>query len=443
MSAAGSVFAFPVTPSQLQMLQYEADHPNAGSAYHITANYRLTGPVAPGLVAAAFDALVQRHEALRTVFRTIDGQPRQVVLPAAPSSLRSVDCRQDSALLDRELRSVAEPAFVFDTGPLIRGALLRSSDDQYLLAIVVHHLVSDGRSMAIMMHELTSDYAAGASGGRPIGERAGLQFADFTLWLAEAAPHDELLRQGRFWQRQLAGVPRDVDLPLDRPRSAVLDNLTDHHEFTVPAHVAARLRALARDSGETLYVLLLAITQILLSRRGAQELFVLGTNTERRGRPEFEDVFGYFVGRVPIKADLRGEPSLKTLLPRVRQATMDALANQDVLFDNDLAEPKPPWAPGVPAMSQVTFQLFHQGFTTCDTVAAGVRFEPVMGPTERIPKELMVLFTDDGELRCGLQWLVALFDRATIFDLCEKFITLLDAASRYPHQQIWRLPDVR
>jgi hypothetical protein len=439
--AAAPAFAFPVTPGQLQMLWYERDHPNAGSAYHITMTHRLTGPVRPDLVAAAFDAVVRRHEALRTVFRTIDGEPRQVVLGRPTAPLRYVDCGSDEVAADLELRDNAERVFRFDTEPLIRALLVRTSPEHHVLSLVAHHLVTDGRSTGLIMAELVTDYAALSAGDRP-AERDGLQLADFTLWQAEALSQDELRRQGLFWQRQLAGVPRSIEMPFDRPRSSVRDNVADGHEFTVPADVTARLRSLAREHGVTMYMMLLAVTQIVLGRCGEQELFVVGTNTERRRRPEFDDVVGYFAGRVPIRADLRGQPNLVTLLGRVRQATLDALSNDDVVFDDALTEPKPPWAPGVPAINQVSFQLFHGGFTSTDTTAAGVRFEPIPGTTERIAKEMLVLFVDEDELRCGLMWLTALFDRATVINLCDDFLAVLDAVSRHPNESIWRLPGV-
>lgn len=441
MKSSGPAFVFPLTPRQLEIFWGEHGHLDVGSAYHITANYRLTGPVRPELITAAFDALVRRHEALRTVIRMVAGEPRQVVLPpAVTTSLRHVDCEPNRTTLERELREIAERPFLLNDGPLIRAILLRISVDHYVFSLVVHHIVADGRSTGLMIDELTTDYAARAAGSAPIGDRQGLQFADFTLWLAEAVTPADLERQARFWQRQLIRVPREITLPSDRPRSSVRDNVADHHEFAVPANVTARLRTLARESGVTLYMLLLAVTQVMLGRRSGQELFVLGSNTEHRALPEFADVVGCFASRVPIKADLRGEPSLTTLLPRVRQSTVDALANQDVAFDESLAEPNPPWAPGPPAIRQVTFQLFHDGFAASDTVAADVRFEPIMGPTERMSKELTILFVDDGELRCGLQWLTALFDRDTMITFAADLLALLGTATRRPHESIWRLP---
>jgi hypothetical protein len=443
MTEPSSPFAVPLTATQLSMLLHERGHPEIGSAYHIAANYRLDGPLRPGLLGAAFEDLVVRHEALRTVFRMIDGEWRQVVLPEARTSLRQVDCGPDDAAAELVLCETAEQPFQLDTGPLIRGVLVRRTTEHHVLSIVMHHLVSDGRSTGVIANELTADYAARTRGERPAGQPGRLQLADFALWLAEAVPRDELLRQGRFWQRRLADVPRDVAMPCDRPRSAVLGNVADHHEFTVPSAVAARLRQLARRSGVTLYLVLLAVTEILVCRLGGQELFALGSNSERRSHAEFENVVGCLMTRLPIRADLRGDPSLSTLLPRVRQAVTDALANQDVALLDDVAEPSPPWAPGVPALSQLTFQLQYGGFATLDTIAAGVRFEPIAGVTGRIAKEMIVLFVDDGELRCGLQWFTDLYDRATALALSEEFLVLLDAVSHDPGQSIWELPLAR
>jgi hypothetical protein len=440
MSPAGpEVYAFPLSANQYPVWLQENTQ-ELGSAYHMTAGYRVVGQVHLEALAGALRALVDRHEALRTVFRLVDGAPKQVVTTQADVRVNSFDWRDRAGQGTREqVRAIVEEPFDLVAGPLLRAAVARTAHDEYLFVLVVHHLVADGRSLGLMGTELIRLYHAAV-----VNEPAGLaplsfQYPDFTLWQRDALRPEALAEQVAYWRVQLEGMPAQLELPTDRTRPAIPDYTASSYEFDVGADTAAGLQDLAKRCGATLYMVLLSAFQVLLARYSGQERFVIGAVSGGRQRVEFEGVVGLFASAFPLPVELSGRPTFTDLVGRTRHRVLDALGRQDVPFDRLVTELAPPRQAGVPPIFQTVFQVLYDEQGAVST-AGGARFEPVTVDTERMPYDLVCTMVRGDGLRCGLQWRDGLYDRAGMLRIADNLAVLLSAVRLDPDRVIWHLP---
>src|SRR5215217_4055168 len=265
------------------------DRLEPGSAvYNIPVEWRLGGALDERALERALGEIVRRHEALRTTFREVDGSPVQVIAPFGGFTLR-LDDLSGLADADREVevrrRAGEEAARPFDlsAGPLFRAALLRLGEEDHVLLLSMHHIVSDGWSLGVLMRELSALYAAYREGGEsPLPELA-VQYADYAAWQRE---HLVLEGELAYWRERLADAPALLELPTDHPRPAVQTFRGANERVQLPAELLERLRALGRQEGATLYMVVLSAFQALLSKYGGSEDIVVGTPIAGRGRSE-------------------------------------------------------------------------------------------------------------------------------------------------------------
>jgi amino acid adenylation domain-containing protein len=313
--------------------------------YNVPSAYRLAGPLAPAALAAGLSEIVRRHEALRTRFVEVDGEPRQEIVAPWQVALPLVDLRglgreRRSGELARLRTEDARRPFRLDHGPLLRAALVRLDEEEHVLLLTVHHIVYDGWSEEVLTAELTALYAAALAGRpSPLGELA-VQYADFAAW-QRAWPPEVLGRQLAWWRDELAGAPVTLPLPVDRPRPAAPSIRGASAMLRLPPAVAAALRQTARREGATLYMLLLAGFAALLARVTGEEDLLVGTPVADRPRPEVERLIGFFVNTVVIRARAAGDPSFRGLLATVRDTSLAAFAHQDLPFDMLVEELRP------------------------------------------------------------------------------------------------------
>ncbi|HEX7239689.1 MAG TPA: amino acid adenylation domain-containing protein, partial [Longimicrobiaceae bacterium] len=272
----------PLPLSFAQQRLWIVDRLEPGSAaYNMPFALRLRGSLDVAALRGSLDALVQRHETLRTTFAEQGGAPVQVVHPPAPAALAELDLRglPDA---EREAERLAEEEalrpFDLARGPLARGTLLRLGEDEHVLCFTLHHVVSDGWSMDVLVREFSALYA-----GDPLPELP-VQYADFAVWQRRWLRGDVLEAQVGFWRDHLAGAPPLLEIPTDRPRSAGLGARGGSHEVALPAAVSRELRALSRREGTTLFMTLLAAWQALLSKYAGEEDVVVGTPISGRNR---------------------------------------------------------------------------------------------------------------------------------------------------------------
>jgi amino acid adenylation domain-containing protein len=310
------------------------------AAYNISTAVRLQGDLDIPALDRALAATARRHDILRTVFPGVDGEPMQQVDGPGGTSLPRL-ARIDLAGLpavarDREaLRLAARGAalpFDLEHGPLLRAALLRLGPADHVLSLAMHHIVSDGWSMEILVRDLTTLYAS------PLGTAARLpelpiQFADYAAWQRQELQGEALESRLRWWTDRLEGAPTLLDLPLDHPRPAVQGWGGRDEPLRISSRATAALRDLAERQGATPYMLLAAALGILLQRFTGEDDLLLGTVSAGRNRPELEELIGFFVNTLVLRIDLSGDPGVPELLGRVREMSLEADARQDLPFE--------------------------------------------------------------------------------------------------------------
>ncbi|HLL46295.1 MAG TPA: condensation domain-containing protein, partial [Longimicrobiaceae bacterium] len=309
-----------------------------GAAYNMPFTLRLRGELDEGALRAALDALVERHESLRTTFPASGGPPVQAVHPAegAPFRLEPLDGVPDDEREARALAAAAEEAwrpFDLAAGPLFRAALFRVAADDHVLVLAQHHVVTDGWSMGVLFRELSALYAALVRGEPSPLAPLPVQYADYAVWQRGWLAGETLERQVAFWRERLAGAPPLIELPTDRPRGVVQTTRGGAHHFRLPAATLESLRALARAEGATLFMTALAGWALLLSRYARQDDVVVGTPIAGRTHEVLEGLVGMFVNTLALRTDVGGDPSFRELLGRVREGTLGAYAHQDLPFE--------------------------------------------------------------------------------------------------------------
>ena len=318
-----------------------------GSAYHIHRPLRLRGALDRTALVRALDAIVVRHEALRTTFAQVDGSPEQRTAPAAASRFQLIEHdlighdlikRADAdAELDRLMSEEAHTTFSLERGPLIRGRLIRLAGqdhgEHHLLLITMHHIVSDGWSMRVLFRELSALYAAHRDGREADLPALPVQYADYAAWQRQWVEGDVLREQAAWWAETLAGAPEVLELPTDHPRPAEMDHAGARFDVVLDEALTAALKALSRRQETTLFMTVLAGWAVVLGWLSGREDVVIGTPTANRGRQEIEGLIGFFVNTLALRVDLSGTPTVAELLARVKRRVLDAQHHQDLPFE--------------------------------------------------------------------------------------------------------------
>ncbi|HEV3049681.1 MAG TPA: amino acid adenylation domain-containing protein, partial [Longimicrobium sp.] len=415
------------------------------TGYNVPWPTRLRGHLDAGALERALGELVRRHEALRTTFHPVEQGAVQVVQPAGPAHLPVVDLTglaphdaEDEAR--RLAREEAERPFDLERGPLLRATLLRLSDEEHVLLLTMHHIVSDGWSMDVLFHELLTLYASG-----PLPPLA-VQYADFAVWQRGWLRGEVLRRQIDWWRERLGGAPPALELPTDRPRPVVASSRGAAHVFRIPAEITRGLRSLARRQGATLYMAAHAAFDLLLSRWSGQEDMVVGSPIAGRTQMGTEGLIGFFVNTLALRIDLSGDPSFQELMERVRETALGAYAHQDLPFERLVEEVAPDRGLSHTPLFQVMFALQNAGYGE-EPAIAGLRLEPFGSEvrtfgsesgTVRFDLELDLTEVDE-ELVGTLRFRTDLFDPATMERFAAQYGAVLAAAVASPEERLSRL----
>ncbi|HEY0522826.1 MAG TPA: amino acid adenylation domain-containing protein, partial [Stellaceae bacterium] len=330
--------ALPVSYAQQRLWFLDQLEPG-NPFYNIAGAVRLRGALDVEALRATLTEIVRRHEVLRTRFDAIDGMPVQVIEPEGFPALATTDLsglpaeereRRAQALALEEART----PFDLTKGPLIRGTVLRMSDHDHLMLLTVHHIVSDGWSMAVLFGEIGALYGAYVAGrSSPLPEPA-VQYADFAGWQRRYLSGAVLDRQVSYWKEQLSDAPELLALPTDRPRPSAPSYRGAHLGLAIPAPLAEALRGLSRRAGATLFMTLAAAFNVLLWRYSGQRDICLGTPIANRTRSEIEGLIGFFVNTLVLRTHVDHDAEFLSLLDQVRQTALEAYAHQDVPFEH-------------------------------------------------------------------------------------------------------------
>ncbi|MFF2350911.1 amino acid adenylation domain-containing protein [Kitasatospora sp. NPDC058115] len=437
-NAAPAEDVFPLSVFQQGMWFLEQVRP-ANPAYVVPGAVRVRGPVDAGVLRAAFAEVVRRHEALRTGFGLREGRPVQLVRPAAAPELPEIDLRDtglSAAELDERITAVAvgEP-FDLETGPPVRLTLLRTGEDESVLALALHHLVSDRWSFWVLLSELAALYAAFAEGRPSPLPELPVQYADFAVWQREQQERGRWDGQLAYWRERLAGAPAALELPTDRPRPAVQGFHGGALPFELPEPLMRELAAFAHRRGATTYMALLAVFTVLLARWSRQRDVVVGVPTAVRDRPELEPLIGYFVNTLPIRTELHGEPTFGEVLERVRAACLGAYEHQEVPFELVVGELGTARDLSRPPVYQVSFAYGREAVP--DLTLGGARLEQVLVRSggARFDLELQA-FDRDGGLSGWFEYDRDLFDESTVVRLAAHFRRIAEQAVAAPDRPV-------
>jgi amino acid adenylation domain-containing protein len=418
---------------------------SGGRAYHVPTALRLTGTLHRAALRRALDRIVARHESLRTTFHEADGQPEQRITPLAESRFalaeHDVAGHPDAdAELRRLVDAEAGAAFELARGPLIRGTLVRLAADEHALLVTMHHVVSDGWSMGVLVGELNALYGAFSRGGDDPLPPLAVQYADYAAWQRRRVDGEVLRRQGGYWREALAGIPEVLELPADRPRPAQPDHAGAAVPLELDGELSAALRALAARHGATLFMTLMAGWAAVLGRLSGQDDVVVGTPTANRGRSEVEGLIGFFVNTLALRADLSGSPTVAELLARVKGRALAAQHHQDIPFEQVVDAVQPARSLAHSPVFQV---LFAWQNTPRETLSLpGLTLAPLAGAAQETAKFDLSLALQEtgGRIAGGLTYATALFDRATAERWTGYLRNVLAAMAADDAQVVDRLP---
>jgi amino acid adenylation domain-containing protein len=413
--------------------------------YHMPFQYLLRGALDADALRRAFEEVARRHEILRTSLPLVDDVPVQRIAPPAPVALPLHDVsgeaeeeRREAAM--RIAHEVATGPFDLLRGPLWRAALVRVADDEHLLLVNLHHVISDGWSTGVLWNELSALYRAFSAGeASPLGELA-IQYADFALWQRDWLRGEVLDAQLGYWRRKLAGAPPLLELPTDRPRPAVQTYAGAAASAMLEGAEAQALLGLARREGVTLFMVLLGALNVVLARLAGHGDVVVGTPIAGRTRRETEGLIGLFLNSLALRTDLSGEPTFRELLRRVRETTLEAYAHQDLPFERILEEVHPERSLSHTPIFQVMLNLSN--FAEGDVALAGLEVHPLGTGGDLASKFDLTLYAGEvpgGGIGMHLVYNVALFDAERAQEMLAQLLGVLRQAAEDVERPVGRL----
>jgi amino acid adenylation domain-containing protein len=434
---------FPLSFAQQRLwflTQLEPDNPT----YNIPQILRLGGELEIQVLQQTLDFIVDRHESLRTTFKATGGEPVQVVSRAARIEISLVDLEalpRDERESEARRVAAAEGARPFNLSrdlPL-RVMLVRLDPRDHLLVLTMHHIVSDGWSMGVLARELTAGYQAIARGEHPSLPELPIQYSDFAEWQRDWLQGEVLERHITYWKTALAHAPPVLDLPSDHPRPAVQSFRGSHLTFTLPRDLSEKLNELSTRAGVTLFMLLLAAFQTLLSRYTGAEDIVVGTPIAGRNQIETEGLIGFFVNTLALRTNLGGDPAFRELLQRVRDVALGAFAHQDFPFEKLVEELNPVRAVSHSPVFQVLFILQNAPREQLRLGELTVQRLSAATATAKFDLTFQASESADG-INCWLEYNTDLFERATIERMRGHLEVLLAGIVAGPDRRLSELP---
>ncbi|NPC83083.1 amino acid adenylation domain-containing protein, partial [Pyxidicoccus fallax] len=412
--------------------------------YNIPAAVRLRGTLDVAALERTFAELVRRHESLRTTVHSEQGVASQLIHPEGHVPLARVDLsalppqQREAEVLRLAYEEVLRP-FELTRGPLLRTTLVRLSDSEHVLVLCMHHIVSDGWSMGVLVREVAALYAAFSQGRPSPLPELPVQYADYAVWQRGWLQGEELERQLTWWKQQLAGAPAHLELPTDKPRPPVRDRRGASVPVHVPAATWEALKALAQREDVTPFMLLLAAFQVLLHRHSGQEDISVGSPIAGRSRPETQDLIGFFVNTLVLRTRLEGNPSFRELLRQVRETTLGAFAHQDVPFEKLVEQLRPERDLGRSPLFQVMLVLQPDPLPGLSLPGLTLESVELESRTSRFDLNLALSESAQG-LAGSLEYPTDLFESATMVRLVGHLHQLLQGVLAHPEQRIAELP---
>lgn len=435
----GQFVTAPVSFAQERLWFFDRLQPGS-YAYNITRAFRFGGSLNRQALQAALDALVQRHETLRTGFTSHDGTPVQVIadeltVPILLTDRTGVSAATRESEMQGLLAAEARRPFDLTRPPLLRAHLYRLGEQEHVLLLTVHHIVTDGWSMEVMYRELATLYSSFSTGAPSRLPELPIQYADFACWQRERLSGELLAPSLDYWRQRLAGAPAFLDLPSDRSRPAIQTLTAGSVSRVVPSRVQRALKALGWREGTTLFMTLLAAFDVLLSRHAGAEDIVVGSPIAERSRTETEGLIGLLLNTLALRSDLSGDPSFRELLARVRAITLDAFVHQEVPFEKVVEHLQPTRDLSRTPIFQIFFNMLN--FATSKMSVPGLTIEPfeTLEPAARFDLTLYASEQGDG-IRLLAVYNAELFEESRIAQMLEQLTGLLEQIVANPDERI-------
>ena len=433
----------PVSHAQLRLWLLDRLEPGT-AAYNLGRVFRLRGTLSEEGLRHGLEAVVARHEVLRTTFVEMDGEPMQVVAATRAVEVPVVDLsgvpeREREAEALRLARAEGQRPFDLTRDALLRATLLRLGKDDHLLWLFMHHIVTDAWSMSVLFDELGQHYEASITGRPAALPDLPLQYGDFARWQRESLQGPLLDAQIAYWRGRLAGAEPVLELPTDWPRPVERTPHGAIQRVVFPPELRERLKALSREVNATLFMTLLAAFQVLLARYSGRDDIVVGSPTAGRREVELENLIGFFVNTLVLRTDLSGDPTFRELLGRVRGVTLDAYGHQEVPFEQLIADLHVPRSLSHSPLFQVMFIL--QNAPKQRLELPGLTLEELEFDPGTAKFDLTVDMAEvDAGLSCAFEYSTDLFEASTITRMLGHFRSLLEGAAADPGQRLSALP---
>ena len=414
------------------------------ASYNMPTALQMTGKLKIAALEQAIAAIVQRHEILRTSFRLMNNNPVQVIDPTATVTLTVVDLQgleshEQSAKVQQLITSDAQKPFDVNNCPLLRLSLLQLSQDSHVLVLTMHHIISDGWSMGVFIHELSTLYQAFTLGEVSPLPALPIQYADFALWQRQWLRGEVYEAKLNYWKQQLADAPPLLELPTDKPRPPIQTSQGSSWKFQIDPELTQKLKTLSQRSGTTLFMTLQAAFVSLLSRYSGQDDIPIGVPIANRNHQQIEPLIGFFVNILVLRTHIQGNPSFAELLTQVRQVALEAYAHQDVPFEQVVEVCSPKRNLSHSPLFQVMFawqntpmqklQLPGLHLTPLDIENVTAKFDLTLSLGESA-----------GGLRGWWEYNTDLFEADTMTRMALNFQIMLAAIVANPHQPIRELP---
>src|SRR5829696_8022234 len=417
------------------------------AAYNLSGRLRLEGHLDVSSLEASLNEIVRRHEALRTIFSTHDGEPVQIILSELLLPLPLIDLsylptsERETAIRQLCEEEASQP-FDLSTGPLLHARLLRLSKlpgEEHVLLLSMHHIISDGRSIGLLIRELATLYEAYARGAKSPLKELSLQYGDYAVWQREWLQGEVLEQQLAYWREQLGDAPPVLELPLDKQRPATSSFHSETLSCNLSKKISEGLKAWSRKEGVTLFMNLLAAFQLLLWRYSGQEDVSVGTPVAHRTRAETEELIGFFVNTLVLRTELSGNPTFRELVQRVKETALGAYAHQDVPFEKLVEELAPERNLSVTPLFQVMFAMENTPSPEIKLRDLQLSLLETARETAKFDIVLVMWETAEG-LEGSLEYSTDLYEEATMQRLLRQFQMLLEGIVADPSARLADLP---
>ena len=414
-----------------------------GSAFNIASALRLSGKLSVSALERSVSELVRRHETLRTTFVTVNGEPVQVIAPAQQVRITVLDLSDMSETeyrqaIEHHAAEEAHRPFALNQDPSWRVRVLRVADEDHVLLFTLHHIVSDGWSMDVLIREVSALYEVYAAGRESSLAELPIQYADYAVWQREWLQGEVLDEQLGYWRKQLTGAPAMLELPTDRVRPAQQTHRGAHLPFQLSTELSAGLKQLSQREGVTLFMTLLAAWQLLLARYSGQADVVVGSPVANRTRSEVEGLIGFFVNTLVLRTEVNGELRVRELLQRVREVCLGAYAHQEVPFEMLVEQLQPERDLSYTPLFQVMLVLQNAPQAQVEWAGVGMRALELESGTAKYDLTLGLAESERG-LVGTLEYNRDLYERESLERLVGHYQQVLSGLIEKAEQRVWEV----